>query len=301
MYFSFLTWDKYPFLRYTIFLISGILIGESIEIDISNTLICIYFCVIILIYLLSKSHKLIGYIAFILIVSLGVFLSNSNKFKEENIQNHIGFIGKIIDNIDFNSNKYKTIISIDQLISPDNKVIKCKTIKALIYISVNKPDFLKYGDIIYIPSTLIKIKRPDNPGEYDHKTYWNRKNIQFEAFSKQVTIFKKESKFNIFWIAEASRKYCDEVFKNHIKGKNEYAIVTAMLLGIRSQLDINIKTAYSNAGIIHVIAISGLHISLFFFLINSLTSKIIKSKKIVAIVILLFIWYYGIIQEQSKA
>ncbi len=46
-------------------------------------------------------------------------------------------------------------------------------------------------------------------------------------------------------------------------GKVEYGLLKAMILGDKSSLDADIVTKYSNHGLSHILAISGLHIMIF--------------------------------------
>ncbi|MGI6738289.1 MAG: ComEC/Rec2 family competence protein [Christensenellales bacterium] len=70
------------------------------------------------------------------------------------------------------------------------------------------------------------------------------------------------------------------------------ALPNALLLGDRSKLDADTKKSFQLAGISHVLAISGLHISLLVYVIDAFFSKLKLNKKISNILILCFLLFY---------
>jgi competence protein ComEC len=57
------------------------------------------------------------------------------------------------------------------------------------------------------------------------------------------------------------RSYIVQTIKKYINGSNqETGIAEALLIGYKEDLDKDLVQAYSNAGVVHIIAISGLHL-----------------------------------------
>ena len=295
MTFSFLSWDKYPFFRYVLFLILGLWLANEFPVQVPISLQAIFFSCGILLLMVLQRNNFYGYIALFFIGACGYLSGNKQEIPRKPAI-HQAFIGTIESFVEKTTKGVKVIINVEQTLNNSPNNISHTFLKANVFINAQGQDSnLNYGDRIKIKGVLKEIQPPENPEAFDNKKYQNQKNIYYQSYSEEYELINKGNQFHIFNIAEKTRSYCDHIFKQYVKGKNEYAIVTAMLLGIRSQLDYSIKEAYSNAGIIHIIAISGLHISLFFVLFNGLISKIVKSPLIVIVTVLLFIWFYGIV------
>ena len=72
-------------------------------------------------------------------------------------------------------------------------------------------------------------------------------------------------------------------------GKNELGIAEALLIGYKEDLDKDLVQAYSNAGVVHIIAISGLHLGLIYIMLNWIFGILpfIKKSKVVKTILLL--------------
>ena len=55
-----------------------------------------------------------------------------------------------------------------------------------------------------------------------------------------------------------------QIFRKFIKEEKSLGIAEALLIGYRNDMDSELNQTYTNAGVVHVIAISGLHLGLIF-------------------------------------
>jgi competence protein ComEC len=70
----------------------------------------------------------------------------------------------------------------------------------------------------------------------------------------------------------------------------------ALLLGKRNAIDDEILSAYTKAGVIHLLALSGLHVGLFVLLIMFLLKPITSlkyGKTVRFIIVLIFLWGFA--------
>lgn len=300
MKFSVFIWDKYPFLRYTILLIIGITL--SIYAEFTLNLISIFgiiFTISLQIFFNFKNN-IFNILSIIYIIFFGFLLHQVfNEKTYSNIPFHSNFIGKIADFTEIKNGKLKTIIQVNKLINQqDTNEVNFKTV---VYLPLQNTQNLSYGDIISCKGNIFNMPPSESKYTFDFAKYWANQYIYFQSYPKSSVLIEKGNDFNIFRITTQLRNYCDNIFKKNIRSPNEYAFVTAMILGIRNHIDVDLKDAYSKTGVIHVIAISGLHISLFFFIINGIFSKIFKSKKVVAGIVLITIWIYGLMTGLSPS
>ena len=73
---------------------------------------------------------------------------------------------------------------------------------------------------------------------------------------KQISRFK-QALFN-------SRDYVLQTFKKYIPGPAEVGLAEALLVGYRDDLDKNLVEQYASTGVVHIIAISGMHFGLIY-------------------------------------
>jgi competence protein ComEC len=76
-----------------------------------------------------------------------------------------------------------------------------------------------------------------------------------------------------------SGQFLVELLRRSIPGRQESGIAEALLIGYKQDLDPEIVQSYSNTGVVHIIAISGLHLGLIYWLLLLLLKPLNQSKK----------------------
>ena len=85
---------------------------------------------------------------------------------------------------------------------------------------------------------------------------------------------------------------------------NELSIINAIILGQRNNISNDLFESYKNAGAIHILAVSGLHIGIILLLLNFLLSpleRIKNGKTIKLILIIILLWIYAFIAGMSAS
>ncbi|HET7898564.1 MAG TPA: ComEC/Rec2 family competence protein, partial [Flavisolibacter sp.] len=83
-----------------------------------------------------------------------------------------------------------------------------------------------------------------------------------------------------------------------ILGEKEQGFAEALLIGYKDDLDRNLVQAYSNTGVVHIIAISGLHLGLIYGLLLLLTTPLKRNRKLSwlrFLVIVASLWLFSIL------
>ena len=104
------------------------------------------------------------------------------------------------------------------------------------------------------------FKTATNPGEFDARAYYAGQGISMQL-SQAVLTGKSEGYCGWRHALYRLRRRAGEVLEN-IFPQKEASVLKAMLLGEKKGMDSEIKALYQGAGISHILAISGLHISL---------------------------------------
>ena len=164
--------------------------------------------------------------------------------------------------------------------------------KLLFYTDSNSIKLISEGDILLLSSKISEIRNNGNPGEFDAVLYWKSKKTNLLTFFDYTdfSILKNEPISN----KNALQNNLIETLKKHLP-KSQVGLAQALFLGDKSALSTETKNAFSAAGAMHLLAISGLHIGLMILvLINTFRvfSRYISRYQATCIVIL-FIWLYA--------
>lgn len=126
------------------------------------------------------------------------------------------------------------------------------------------------GDVLIGRAQLIPIAPAMNPGGFDAAAYYSRQQIYFRCrfYSGKYQRITPENPSAVFAWMYSVKQFCLRILRKYIIGKNEQAIAEALLIGYKQQLDPELVNAYSEIGIVHIIAISGMHMALLFALLN---------------------------------
>ncbi|MCI7322112.1 MAG: ComEC/Rec2 family competence protein [Lachnospiraceae bacterium] len=114
------------------------------------------------------------------------------------------------------------------------------------------------GQILVLQGTITLFDEPANEGGFDARAFYRSRKVDFGLWVSRVcSVNGKPDAFRSF--LQGLRQKLLEVIDAFVKDEG---VLSAMLLGDKSALDPETKTLYQNAGISHVLAISGLHMSL---------------------------------------
>lgn len=116
------------------------------------------------------------------------------------------------------------------------------------------------GNRLQITGTVSGFQTPSSPGQFHEKAYYKEQNIFYKLTAKQITIKSRQ----ISMIKQYPCKLREKILKVYQSclSDREAGILAAMLLGEKSLLDADMKELYQVNGIGHILAISGLHVTL---------------------------------------
>lgn len=127
------------------------------------------------------------------------------------------------------------------------------------------------GMIVKVRGKLRLFSGPTNPGEFDNRLYYSTMKIAYALKDCRILGASGRSAVIRKFLYHLRRRM-DEVLTLCFSPEDG-GIMKAVLLGEKSMMDSEIKDLYRRNGIIHVLAISGLHISLIGYLIYRLLCK----------------------------
>lgn len=119
------------------------------------------------------------------------------------------------------------------------------------------------GNTIQCFGTLKSFTTASNPGEFDQKQYYRELKIYYPLYAKQITVLSCHSNPLLTKLYKLKLQLSTSI-ENGLPDK-QAGIMKAILLGQKTELPTDIKQLYQQNGIGHLLAISGLHVTIFCF------------------------------------
>ena len=128
------------------------------------------------------------------------------------------------------------------------------------------------GSLVIVRGSYRTFVHATNPGEFDGADYYHITGQQGRVM--QCRMLSKSRTYDGFReCMYRVREYCSLLF-DACYAPEEASVMKAMLLGEKGTLDADIKALYQQNGIIHILAISGLHLSVIGVGCHTLLKKI---------------------------
>lgn len=140
---------------------------------------------------------------------------------------------------------------------------------------------LAYGHCLLIKNNLQRIQASGNPGGFDYARYQLFRGIHQQAFLRSgdfILLPDKKIKPLRQWLISSQEKLV-QLLRRYIPGEQEKGLAEALLIGYKNDLDKELVQSYSNTGVVHIIAISGLHLGIIYWLLELLFQPLLKKKK----------------------
>lgn len=303
-----------PFLKYFVAFVVGIVLANHFQLQ---TLTSIYWLLFFLFFIFAviliftkpilnntSRPAWLGFIGISFLIVAG-YLSYSNALPshQKNHISHLQNIDGVMGVVAQSPTVHATFTSI---------IIECKnahkssewkptTGKLLVRMYDYKPNSLHCGDQLLLAGTIEPIVSKKTIGAFDSKSFYALQKLyqQMNVGQSQTIKYGVDESYFLKRISEQCAKYCENIIDKNITSKNEANISKALLLGVRSEVDKDLKRAYSNAGVIHVLAVSGLHVTILFAIFQIFFRRwMVRSRvgQIVSIcLLLLLLWAFAFI------
>ena len=160
-------------------------------------------------------------------------------------------------------------------------------------------------DKIFISHGFDSIRSPTNPYQFNYKNYLENQQVHHQISLKNWEyLLLKNNNHSIKGSAFSIRKKInDALIKFNFKG-DELSIINALLLGQRQEISKNLLQNYQNAGAIHILAVSGLHVGIILLILTFLLNPLEKLKHgtfIKLIIIVFLLWIFAFIAGLSAS
>lgn len=194
-------------------------------------------------------------------------------------------------------NSLRTIIELNWKLN--NQVYTSALGKCWLYFPKEDTYNFPPGTQLIIRKTPVAIPNNHNPGSFNFQLYSNRQQIYYSIYltDKDFRVLQKPMPNSWRLVLHQCRQYVLQQLANYINNKESLGIAQALLIGYRAELDREILQAYSDTGLVHIIAISGMHLGMIYGLCMFLFAWMdrLSLKWLKTIIILLIIWGFTLI------
>lgn len=297
---------RYPFIRICLAFVLGILINLKSN---QKFLLSILLLTLILAILLEfnsaitkwKLRYWLGLTVHMQLLFLGITNINLSNIEPYSFSKNELFIVHLIqlENQGEVYNRYQTsVISLQ-------KGKKKRPIKAYTYISTSIAS-ISEGTILITDKTPTPIRNTANPGSFDFAGFAKTKGIQHTLYLNDpasfVNLGYKQARFRI--LLQKVKRWILYTLEKRIKDPIEKGLTEALLIGYKQDLDTSLQERYANTGVSHIIAISGMHLGLIFYLLELLIRNISgkqTTKYLSFVLVLPLLWLFSLLTGSSAS
>ncbi len=265
------------------------------------------FLLFITSYWVSRSHSkltsVFSVISLLFIFSLGLLNTKTHlprhqkkhytHLLEEGVSQStfITFEGDVIKPL--KSNAYNDKFEV-RLIALNGQTTKGKV---LFQIPVSSPLVINSNSRISGYGKMNTFRDPANPQQFNYKDYMATQQmshvINSEAYQIKV---KEQSGFSFISFGEQARTKIQGSLHQHSFSKEQMGIIQALLLGQKQDIDPETYDRFSKAGVVHILAVSGLHVGIILIILRFLTKGLLRiryGRFIREAIILIGIWGFA--------
>lgn len=279
--------SKSPFVFITLSLILGLVLSNFVFIP---NWILILLILLALFGIFKTDKTVITYpIIFFVFTALGAQIGNENYRIEKFKEGIVAFKVKSVQGKKTWKNYIVTAKSLNNKRKLESDVL------------IHSPFELESEKIYSVDLEFLSIENTNNPGEMDSEQYWRSKGITQHSFLSDSSQIKAVKTYGSYMTSlNAYRSQLKSVFKNQLQlylNQDNFELSMALILGDKQYLQKETKTSFSNAGAMHVLAVSGLHIGILLQVILLLLrqfSKFISRNKAI-VTALIIIWLYALL------
>ncbi|MEX0363172.1 MAG: ComEC/Rec2 family competence protein, partial [Allomuricauda sp.] len=261
-------------IKLTLCLIVGIVLGFYWNIRPHWALILLLSLLPIL-YFTSKKQKRRAFPLFecltaITTIVLGVFtvtISTSSTWEErfENSKEDVTGLWELKIQEVLKPNSYSQRY-ITRLHSLDGMKSRGKLLLTLPLDSTVEP--LRVDDELALWGKAETIRPPLNPNSFDYQDYLAKQGIRYQIRAQPNQFKIRENPLSTFYgMASRFRNRIITNLKQEAFGKEELSVIQALVLGKRDDIAEATYKSYRDAGAVHILAVSGLHVGILLLLL----------------------------------
>jgi len=266
--------SDYPLIKFVTAFIFGLILSSFFEISIEIQiafLTLFLLSAIILFFIKNNTAKLFSSVSiFTAVVIVGMIYISAEKISEPTYPFEEKFLKNVlidgrVEQIDLPNKKLVLNVNVDKTIKGNsivehryNIVCNLSYDEEVIHKILRK---LSPGNRIVVLGNLSIPPNQKNPGEFDYREYLKGKNISamFNSYSPMDFVIVDYEK-NLLTSLIFDARYAVALKLKELYSEKTAGLLKGLLLADRSEIGYDIKEGFIKSGVIHVLAVSGLHV-----------------------------------------
>lgn len=160
-------------------------------------------------------------------------------------------------------------------------------------------------EILLVYGIISEIPKPLNPYQFDYSKYMKSLGVYGQLRVSEKEILKTSiGTQTLMGIAQNFRTEIVEKLQKTKLKKDERAIIQALVLGEKKDIDKNLYSEYAAAGAVHILAVSGLHVGILYVILAFLFKPLSRLKYGIifhSLLIVLLLWGFALLSGLSPS
>lgn len=162
----------------------------------------------------------------------------------------------------------------------------------------------EYGDVLLLAAAPVPVPAPQNPHAFDYRRYLYYQHIRYRISVKEKEWMYLEEKegYALQKLAYTISDNMQAVYRRYLPDTAAQNLLTALVLGVRTDLDAETVSAFAATGTTHVLSVSGLHVGIIYVVIEFLLSRLFfrkSGKMLKALICIVLIAFYALLTGLS--
>jgi len=182
----------------------------------------------------------------------------------------------------------------------ETKEINQQTLETglLIVLDQTSSTQIKVGDHIELTGKIIQPSEKRNPGCFNYALYLKSKKIYGQVWVDSIEELKVVFHEDSLWSYAAELKNRCATIYDRVYTKEQATLIKSLVLGEKAESE-DMMTLFQEAGIAHVLAISGLHVGYLFLLVQFLFKKLKTNVRLQSFWMAVILGFYVLITGGS--
>jgi len=304
---------EYPSFKLLLYWLLGILIAEKYHFSdaLSVALVLLSLLAIFVFHSFSfKTIRLENFLTMCTVIALSIFgfqehnnATNSalSKYTHQTVSIH----ARVLEVRKEDSLKQQLIVVVDALELDSIRTIKPS--KCVVYLKGNKR--LLPGDSFWAKASINKIAKAKHQYQFDQSKYWKRKGISEQVWMESSDLLLDENQD--YSVIESIRRKQREglvLLRGANISESAKQVLSALVYGDKRGMDVQLSKSFTDIGVVHVLAVSGLHVGLIYGLfawllgfISFLNRIPILRSALLIVIIILYALFTGMSPSVMRA
>lgn len=269
-------WNQVPLLRPVAPFLLGLLVGLTLPLDFDtivfavSALLC--WCLLLLPWPFAWTRACIAMLVFLLAgTALGSIHRQSIHYQPHSWTTSQQTLRAVVmEPFQAKESSYKTIIQLTHRVGQDD-IVPLDDMKVLTYVEKDSSiQALAAGTVIVFKARLQPLAERVNPFAFDYGAYMAKRNVHLRTYIPAASLHVlgqlDRPRFNLLdWQASLIKAVRDSQLPDEVQG-----LMIALMLGDKRELSVDQRDAFAQAGVMHVLAVSGLHVGIIYLMLSTL-------------------------------